>query len=569
MEMRHMGINPVPTTNNTGRETLFLTCRSAGVRAALISALVVISLLAGACSGGKFDSSEVNEGSVIGQRPATLREDRTPVTGTVVTRSGDRIVQETEYADGFPNGRTREWYPDGKPKLDREVKYVELGQNGQMGGGLQTVGEHKTWCENGTLQADLPHDADGKPIGEHKTWTCGGKLLSRAKMPAGEFKRWIELENSDVVLAEEGMRVDSGHFDGVHKSYYPNGSVMLIETWRDEALRGDYQRFNADGSIAEAGRYENGAKVGMWTEALGSDNYQYWDYDPSNFTRQEYAAAFMQAAGIQPDANSVVLQEYRVDAEKLKYYVAQGLVDPAKKINLDTRSNYTEFKSRGWTYPYVQASREALPVLLELGADPKAADSNQRTRLHWCVGSLYHGTCSAADIKELIELGIDAGKSDSRGYTALHMLMNYRLVPGETNGYGRKRQATIADLGPMIQALTAAGADPDAQTNQGLTATILALQAKMYDVAGALLEKSLKPGQTDRNGLNVIHHAFIVAGLNQVNLDLPDDRRAFVELAVSKGVDPAEPLGDAGSLVAIAEQNGAIELAQYLRQLKP
>jgi ankyrin repeat protein len=192
----------------------------------------------------------------------------------------------------------------------------------------------------------------------------------------------------------------------------------------------------------------------------------------------------------------------------------------------------------------VQASRDALPVLIELGADPKAIDPNNRTRLHYCVESLYQGTCTADDIKQLLALGIDANQGDTTGQTALHLLMNYYQVPDETSRYGQKRQAKLADLMPMIQMLLDAGGDPDAQTYEGLTPAMLALQARMYDVAGALLERSKNPGQPDKQGLNLIHRAFLVPGMNnQFSLELTDDIRAFVELAASKGVDPRAPIG--------------------------
>ncbi len=119
----------------------------------------------------------------------------------------------------------------------------------------------------------------------------------------------------------------------------------------------------------------------------------------------------------------------------------------------------------------MQASRDALPVLLELGADPKAIDPNNRTRLHYCIDSLYHGTCAAEDIPALLKLGLDAKLADNTGSTPLHLLLNYREVPDKTSRYGQKRKATVADLLPLrlIQMLLDGGADPDAQTLEGLT----------------------------------------------------------------------------------------------------
>lgn len=530
--------------------------------------LPLMSLLLSACGGGPVDSSLVYEGSVLGQRPTTMRENGEPVTGTVVTTNAEEIViSEVEYVDGFPNGRMREWYNDGKEKVDRVVKYVDRGS--QVGGVLETVGDDKAWCENGQLKMDMPRDSEGKPVGTHKAWDCDGNLTSEAEMPEGPFHQWHVLEGGERILAEEGQRNDEGQLEGEHKFYNAKGEVTQSENWKDGKMHGEYKRLNPNGGVAEAGRYENGEKAGTWTESFGGGTYRVWDYDPANFTKQEYVSPFMQAAGIpETTEGGGVVGNYVVDADKMRYYVTQGLVDVKKKFNVDVRSNYQAFQSHIWTYPFIQASRDALPVLQELGADPKAIDSNLRTRLHYCVDALYQRTCTAEDIKYLIELGLDARQADVRGDTALHRLMNYYRVPDETSPYGAMRQAQRRDLEPMIKMLVDAGADPDAQALDGRTPTIIALQANMYDVAEALLELSKKPGQLDNEGLNVIHHAFMVPGLNQVRLDLPDDRKAFIEKAAKMGVDPTQPMGGGDTLIDIAEQNGAIELAQFLRQLK-
>jgi antitoxin component YwqK of YwqJK toxin-antitoxin module/ankyrin repeat protein len=530
--------------------------------------LLLMPLWLGACGGGPIDSTEVYEGSVLGQRPTTMREGGEPVTGTVVTTNADEIViSEIEYVDGFPNGRMREWYNDGKPKSDDVVRYVDRGAT--IGGLLETVGDYKAWCENGTLRSDLPRDSDGKAVGTHKTWDCDSNLTSEAEMPEGPFHRWHVLEGGERILAEEGQRDEKGQLLGEHKVYDAKGEVLQFENWNDGKMHGEYKRLSPDGSVHESGRYENGEKAGTWMQSFGGDVYQVWDYEPENFTKQEYVSPFLQAAGIpETTEGGGVLGNYVVDADKIRYYVTQGLVDVKKKLNVDVRSNYQTFQSHIWTYPFIQASRDALPVLLELGADPKAIDSNLRTRLHYCIESLYQRICTPEDIQSLIALGIDVKQADARGNTALHRLMNYYRVPDENNRYGAMRQAQRRDLEPMIRMLVDAGADPDAQAFDGKTAMIIALQTNMYDVAEALLEISKKPGQLDKAGLNVIHHAFMVPGLNQVRLDLPDDRKAFVEKAAKMGVDPAQPMGGGDTLIDIAEQNGAIELAQFLRQLK-
>ena len=170
-------------------------------------------------------------------------------------------------------------------------------------------------------------------------------------------------------------------------------------------------------------------------------------------------------------------------------------------------------------------------------------------------------------MKELLELGLDVKQADSAGNTPLHLLLQFHQVP-ETPGSRRWRQATLADFEPLMQMLLDAGADVDAQNHDGDTPLVLALHGRIWDVAGFLLDKTQNPTFTTKEGYNLVHLAFVVPGSNQLELDLTDERRAFIERAVAKGVDPRQKLGGGSSLVEIAQQNGANELAEYLTQLK-
>lgn len=523
---------------------------------------VVLTLVTLACGGGaEIDEQEVLLGDVRAARPATLRDGGEPVTGTVVKRGADgRVLSRTDYVDGLPAGKLEEWYESGQQRTDRTVKLEQR----PLGMVLVSVGRDRRWCENGTLERDGDYDADAKPIATHREWTCSGKLLGEAEHPAGEFKRWQEVANGEVVLIEEGTRVESGQLDGVHRSYFPDAKPMVVENWKDGQLDGAYEKYDSGGTLAESGRYEAGRRVGEWRQRLGREELL-WDYDPDNFIAAEFAGPFMHAAGIDPDEQYGRLVEYQVDAAKITELVGQGRVDVTKKLDV-SRTPSSEFKTRNWTYPYVRASRAATALLRELGADPKATDSNQRSRLHYCVNSLYQ-TCGPEDIKELIALGLDVKRADSTGNTALHLLMNFHQIP-EVPGGARWRQATLADLEPTMQALLAAGADVDAVNHDGITPLVLALQGRMWDVAAFLVDKTRNPAFTTREGYNLVHLAFVVPGSSQVDLELDDGRRAYVERAVARGVDPRQALGGDASLAELAQRNGATELAEYLTQLK-
>ncbi len=523
-------------------------------------AAVGLAILLAACGGGEIDQSEVREGDVVAARPATLRDGGDPVTGTVVKRNKDgELLELTEFVDGYPTGTKKEWFENGQLAVESEVKLVKSAK----GQGLLLVGTAREWCENGTLMSERHYDDEGKPVGTHQSWTCSGKQVYVATLPEGEFKRWQELEDGNTALTEEGTRVEGGLLDGEHKSYSPDGKPMLVESWADGKQNGPYERWNAYGQLLEAGRYDAGRKVGTWVVQLG-DVRQLWIYDPDEFTNPEYAGAFMAAAGIEANAYGQ-LREYQVDLEKIDYYLKQGLVDAKKKINLST-TPYREFQTKDWTAPYVTASRGALAKLREIGADPKAIDSSQRSRLHYCVQGLHTGGCSAEELKELLALGLDAKQADARGDTPLHLLLGWTQVRDATTGASRK--VTLADIGPSVQSLLDAGADPDAQNSQGQTPIMLAVRSDLFDVATLLLEKSKNPTLVNKQGFNLVHIAFLDT-YDRFELEPSAETRAFVELLVKKGVDPHQKIGDGDSLKQIAEKNGAIDLAQYLAGLKP
>jgi ankyrin repeat protein len=170
-------------------------------------------------------------------------------------------------------------------------------------------------------------------------------------------------------------------------------------------------------------------------------------------------------------------------------------------------------------------------------------------------------------VKELLELGLDAKQADSAGDTPLHRVLQYSQVP-ESPGAARWRQATLADFQPLLQMLLDAGADVDAQNHDGDTPLVLALNGRLWDVAAFLLDKTENPTFTTRQGYNLVHLAFVVPGTTQVELELTDGRRAFVDRAAAKGVDPRQKLPGGDTLVEIAQQNGANELAEYLIEVK-
>jgi antitoxin component YwqK of YwqJK toxin-antitoxin module len=523
---------------------------------------VALTGLVGGCGGGQVDQSQVVEGSILDGRPFTLRDGGKPVTGTVVAKNAQgKVVKEAQFKDGFPNGVQREWYDNGQLKSERTVEYKNKA--------LHQKGVAKVYCDNGQVKQDSETDSDGNPTGKQQTFTCSGKLLSLVTRPSGPAMTAVELQNGDVVVIDEGVHPEGGGWEGEHKRYYNDGKPQLVETWAKGKLNGPYQAWDQAGVLTETGAYADGKKIGIWT-TLNSGFEVVYDYDPTHFVDPKYAGAFMQAAGIQPTngwAAKTPLREYKVDLEKIQYYVAQGLVDPKKKIDVGAVSG-DQFASIAWTYPYIRASRGALDTLVQLGADPKAIDSDKRSRMFYCIYALSDpSACSTQEIQRLLGLGLDAKQADIVGDTPLH-----ELIVSMTY-YGRAPTPQVeADVAKL---LVDAGADVDAMNKANLvnqnpmSPLMLATLQKQFDIATMLLEHSKNPGQTTADGLNLVHMAFLTPNMQQFNLKMTPDVVAFVKLAVAKGVDPNAKVGENGSMKDIAEQAGAIDVAKFFASLQP
>src|SRR4030095_14114144 len=216
-----------------------------------------------------------------------------------------------------------------------------------------------------------------------------------------------EMQNGEVYISEQGTRTADGKLVGVHKRFGGQAKRLLEENWANGVQDGPYKSWsNLDGSPEEEGTYSAGKKVGTWKRWLNGYEMVI-DYDGSNFVNPQYAGAFMQAAGIPPRYGSnLPLQEYRTDPEKLRYYVKEGLVDPKKKLDLGGQPAGDNFSSQYWTYAYVHAAPSALGALVERGADPKAIDSFERSRLHYCVASIARNGCSPEELQRLIGIGL-------------------------------------------------------------------------------------------------------------------------------------------------------------------
>ena len=436
------------------------------------------TLLLAGCGGGEIEFSRINEAGILNNRPATFRDGGGPVSGTVVEKTADGTIRRrSEYRDGFPSGRIEEWHPNGQKKSERIVAYVA---RGPQDGGLRTAGPSRMWCESGQLQSESHAGPDGTPTGVSRTFTCLGEPLSEQTMPFGPLKRWTEVPgNPKTVLAEEGTTREGGGWEGVHKQFFPNGKTKLEERWQAGVLDGPYRTWNEDGTPLESGTYRTGTKVGTWMVNQGGRE-AVTEYDASLFIDDRYVQAFMAAAGIYISTGTA-LNNARADEEQVRYFIDQKLVDVGKRLNLAPVQPGRPFSTTRWTYPAVLAATPLLPLLAEHGADLKAADSEGRTRLFYCIYSLGADRfCNGAEAKRLIALGISPNHTDAWGHTVLHEVVKTHVyIGGIVNNEKRLEVGTI---------LMEAGADPDVANREGTTPLMLAVSARRFPLATEMLK---------------------------------------------------------------------------------
>ena len=302
-----------------------------GVLGVGFASIAAATLLSG-CGGGEYDVSEVTGGSDW-RTPVVLVDGGDPVTGKVTAKDANGLVlKETELVEGLTNGWRREWYADGKPKSEQKVRVEGEGQAMHM----QSIGPSRYWCENGTLRQENLYNEDGVAEGEIRSWSCTGKLLSSQEQPFGAVKHWTELDNGEVVLTNEYTTSEKGN-EGVRKTYHLNGKPSAEENFKAGKLHGESKRWDENGELVESGMYADGKKVGLWK--TGNMGYrQQTDFDAANFVQRDYVQPFMAAAGIQASGGGMYrnpIRQFQVDPEKIRYYVAEGLVDLKKKLPLD------------------------------------------------------------------------------------------------------------------------------------------------------------------------------------------------------------------------------------------
>lgn len=101
---------------------------------------------------------------VVYRNDGILEYEGEPFTGEVVEQLGDQLIAQQFYVDGIPHGPDREWWVDGGPKSEGEIRhgmptgiYRAWHRNGQLA-------EEREFADDGRVAVLRRWDEDGNPI---------------------------------------------------------------------------------------------------------------------------------------------------------------------------------------------------------------------------------------------------------------------------------------------------------------------------------------------------------------------------------------------------------------------
>lgn len=106
-------------------------------------------------------------------------------------------------------------------------------------------------------------------------WFKGGAIHHAGSGVSGEA-----LNDSYVKLFLNNQLAEKGTFKnglktGVWKSWFPNGKLQTVETWKNGFMKGDFLRYDIDGNLLESGNYKNNLKQGKWIDHTKKDTLNY------------------------------------------------------------------------------------------------------------------------------------------------------------------------------------------------------------------------------------------------------------------------------------------------------
>ncbi|MGR3951771.1 MAG: hypothetical protein QRY74_02485 [Chlamydia sp.] len=166
------------------------------------------------------------------------------------------LIYRAYYSQGVPDGTWTEWYSQGR--LKREWQFMQ---------GL-LEGHAIEWHENGQKAGNELYK-HGKLTGEKKRWSDDGTLCFQGSYSEGKAvgKHLSIYPLSNQIFIEEQFDMD-GLYNGIQRSYYPNGGLQAVALYEHGVLDGIKEKYSESGEKILSLSYSKGLLHGPFMHTL-------------------------------------------------------------------------------------------------------------------------------------------------------------------------------------------------------------------------------------------------------------------------------------------------------------
>lgn len=171
------------------------------------------------------------------------------INGTWKTYGDGKIFSIGNFKNGTPDGEQIQFFPNGKKQM------VSTYANGKMV-------LFETYFDNGTLE-HRHHQVNGKEDGLYESYHKNGQVALKyiavnGKHPDGEHKVYYEDGSLSVVENyKNGLR------DGESKCFYENKNLHCHEFYKNDKYDGNIKQYRKDGTLATSIEYKDGKGNGL------------------------------------------------------------------------------------------------------------------------------------------------------------------------------------------------------------------------------------------------------------------------------------------------------------------
>lgn len=181
----------------------------------------------------------------------------------VKTDTSGRKVYEGQFTDGLPFGLFRYYYPDGKIKTESVIS------------------------------------AGGKKAKTISYYPNGKKMAAGNYLNERKDSTWLFFSEKEGILVSEEV-YNKGNKDGISKTFYPDGQLAEILTWKNGLKSGLWEQYYTDGKIKFRGHYTENEKTGLFEAFYMSGKIMY---------KVKYTAGHATGQWIYYDENGKILKK--------------------------------------------------------------------------------------------------------------------------------------------------------------------------------------------------------------------------------------------------------------------